>query len=52
MAEGLVATGTVRLARFYGARARRLLPAGLSVLVVGWSPRAWWLPSLRSQRPG
>src|SRR3954453_7145388 len=27
-------TGTVRLARFYAARAPRLLPAGLTVLVV------------------
>lgn len=30
----LITTGRVRLARFYGARARRLLPAGTTVLAV------------------
>jgi peptidoglycan/LPS O-acetylase OafA/YrhL len=45
----LMTTGTVRLARFYGARARRLLPAGITVLVVVVVASAWWLPSLRAR---
>jgi peptidoglycan/LPS O-acetylase OafA/YrhL len=47
--QEVTATGTVRLARFYGARARRLLPAGMTVLVVVVVASAWWLPSLRAR---
>lgn len=47
--QELMTTGTVRLARFYGARARRLLPAGITVLVVVVVASAWWLPSLRAR---
>jgi peptidoglycan/LPS O-acetylase OafA/YrhL len=43
------ATGTVRLARFYGARARRLLPAGLVVLVTTAVAAAWLLPPLQAR---
>src|SRR3954467_179456 len=42
-------TGSVRLARFYGARARRLLPAGVAVLVVTATASAWLLPPLRAR---
>src|SRR3954468_16735037 len=42
-------TGTVRLARFYAARARRLLPAGLTVLVVTAAASAWLLPPLQAR---
>jgi peptidoglycan/LPS O-acetylase OafA/YrhL len=42
-------TGTVRLARFYGARARRLLPAGVTVLVVTAAACAWLLPPLQAR---
>jgi peptidoglycan/LPS O-acetylase OafA/YrhL len=45
----VVSTGTVRLARFYGARARRLLPAGITVLVVVAVASAWWLPPLQAR---
>ncbi|TYP86852.1 acyltransferase family protein [Blastococcus xanthinilyticus] len=43
------ATGTVRLAAFYGARARRLLPAGLLVLVSSAAAAAWLLPPLEAR---
>jgi peptidoglycan/LPS O-acetylase OafA/YrhL len=42
-------TGTVRLGRFYGARARRLLPAGITVLVVVAVASAWLLPPLQAR---
>ncbi|MDQ3885833.1 MAG: acyltransferase, partial [Actinomycetota bacterium] len=45
----IVTTGTVRLARFYGARARRLLPAGITVLVAVAVASAWWLPPLQAR---
>ncbi|MDQ3825461.1 MAG: acyltransferase family protein, partial [Actinomycetota bacterium] len=47
--QELMTTGTVRLARFYGARVRRLLPAAITVLVVVVVASAWWLPSLRAR---
>jgi peptidoglycan/LPS O-acetylase OafA/YrhL len=43
------ATGTVRLSRFYAARARRLLPAGTAVLVVTAVASAWLLPPLQAR---
>ncbi|MFD2090762.1 acyltransferase family protein [Blastococcus deserti] len=43
------ATGTVRLARFYGARARRLLPAGIVVLLATAAASAWLLPPLQAR---
>jgi peptidoglycan/LPS O-acetylase OafA/YrhL len=43
------ATGTVRLARFYGARARRLLPVGIVVLVATAAASAWLLPPLQAR---
>jgi peptidoglycan/LPS O-acetylase OafA/YrhL len=43
------ATGTVRLARFYGARARRLLPAGIVVLVATAAAATWLLPPLQAR---
>ncbi len=42
-------TGTVRLVRFYGARARRLLPAGVTVLVATAAACAWLLPPLQAR---
>src|SRR5215217_5700711 len=45
----LRSTGTVRLGRFYGARARRLLPAGLVVLVSTALASAWLLPPLQAK---
>jgi peptidoglycan/LPS O-acetylase OafA/YrhL len=42
-------TGSVRLARFYGARARRLLPEGIAVLVVTAAASAWLLPPLQAR---
>lgn len=45
----IVTAGTVRLAQFYGARARRLLPAGITVLVAVAVASAWWLPPLRAR---
>jgi peptidoglycan/LPS O-acetylase OafA/YrhL len=45
----VVITGTVRLVRFYGARARRLLPAGITVLVAVAVASAWWLPALQAR---
>ncbi|WP_222265779.1 acyltransferase family protein [Modestobacter marinus] len=45
----LQATGTVRLARFYGGRARRLLPAGAVVLVSTAVAAAWLLPPLSAR---
>jgi peptidoglycan/LPS O-acetylase OafA/YrhL len=47
--QELTTRGTVGLARFYGARARRLLPAGITVLAVVVVASAWWLPSLRAR---
>ncbi|WP_077098893.1 acyltransferase family protein [Mycobacterium terramassiliense] len=44
------ASGTVRLARFYGARARRLLPASATVGVVIMLGSAALLPALQSRR--
>ncbi|WP_433606805.1 SGNH hydrolase domain-containing protein [Prescottella agglutinans] len=41
--------GTVRVARFYGARARRLLPAGTLVLVVTAIGSAVLLPPLQAR---
>jgi peptidoglycan/LPS O-acetylase OafA/YrhL len=43
------ATGTVRLARFYGARARRLLPAGTTVIVVTAIASATLLPPIQAR---
>lgn len=42
-------TGTVRLARFYGARARRLLPASATVLVATAIGSAALLPPLQAR---
>ncbi len=42
-------TGTVRLARFYGARARRLLPAAVTVLVATCIASAALLPPLQAR---
>jgi peptidoglycan/LPS O-acetylase OafA/YrhL len=42
-------TGTVRLTRFYGARARRLLPAGVLVIAATAAAVAWLLPPLRAR---
>lgn len=42
-------TGSVRMARFYGARARRLLPAGTLVLVVTAIGSVWLLPPLQAR---
>ena len=41
--------GTVRLARFYGARARRLLPAAVTVLVTTCAASAVLLPPLQAR---
>ena len=41
--------GTVRLARFYGARARRLLPAAVAVLVATCIASAVLLPPLQAR---
>jgi peptidoglycan/LPS O-acetylase OafA/YrhL len=43
------ATGTVRLGRFYAARARRLLPAGVLVIVATGAAAAWLLPPLQAR---
>src|SRR5262249_11281625 len=43
------ATGGVRLARFYGARARRLLPAGTTVLAVTAIISAMLLPPIQAR---
>ncbi|MBV9650796.1 MAG: acyltransferase family protein [Pseudonocardiales bacterium] len=45
----VVSTGTVRLARFYSSRARRLLPAAATVLVAVVVTSAWLLPALRAR---
>ncbi len=45
----LAATGTVRLARFFAARARRLLPAGIAVLLTTVVAAAWLLPPLQAR---
>jgi peptidoglycan/LPS O-acetylase OafA/YrhL len=45
----LAGTGRVRLARFYGARARRLLPAGIAVLLATAVACAWLLPPLQAR---
>ncbi|WP_413467136.1 acyltransferase family protein [Mycolicibacterium sp. 120270] len=42
-------SGTVRLARFYGARARRLLPAAVTVLVATCAASALLLPPLQAR---
>jgi len=42
-------TGRVRAARFYGARARRLLPAGILVIVATAAASAWLLPPLQAR---
>jgi peptidoglycan/LPS O-acetylase OafA/YrhL len=42
-------TGSVRLARFYGARARRLLPAAVTVLVATCAASAVLLPPLQAR---
>ncbi|MFZ2175028.1 MAG: acyltransferase family protein, partial [Rhodococcus sp. (in: high G+C Gram-positive bacteria)] len=42
-------TGRVRLARFYGARARRLLPAGATVLVATALGAVMLLPPLQAR---
>ena len=42
-------TGTVRLAQFYGARARRLLPAAVTVLVATCVASAVLLPPLQAR---
>ena len=44
----MASTGTVRLAQFYGARARRLLPAAATVLVVTAIGAAVLLPPLQA----
>lgn len=41
--------GTVRLGRFYGARARRLLPAAVTVLVATCAASAVLLPPLQAR---
>src|SRR4051794_16525374 len=41
--------GTVRMARFYGARVRRLLPAAILVLVATALASAWLLPPLTAR---
>jgi peptidoglycan/LPS O-acetylase OafA/YrhL len=45
----VTSTGTVRLARFYGARARRLLPAGATVLIATAIAAAALLPPLQAR---
>lgn len=45
----VTATGSVRMARFYGARARRLLPAGGLVLVATAVGSALLLPPLQAR---
>jgi peptidoglycan/LPS O-acetylase OafA/YrhL len=45
----IAATGTVRLARFYGARARRLLPASAAVGVVTAVASAALLPPMQAR---
>jgi peptidoglycan/LPS O-acetylase OafA/YrhL len=42
-------TGGVRLGRFFGARARRLLPAGSVVLLTTAAASAWLLPPLEAR---
>jgi peptidoglycan/LPS O-acetylase OafA/YrhL len=42
-------TGAVRLARFYGARARRLLPAAVTVLIATCAASAVLLPPLQAR---
>src|SRR4051794_19462553 len=42
-------SGTIRLARVYAARARRLLPAGMLVLVATALASAWLLPPLQAR---
>ena len=46
------ATGTVSLRRFWGARARRLLPASVLVGVVTIIASAWLLPPLQAKTVG
>jgi len=49
LAREVEATGTVRLARFYGARARRLLPAAGVVLLATAAAAVAWLPPLQAR---
>ncbi|WP_156663070.1 acyltransferase, partial [Mycobacterium sp. 1274761.0] len=42
-------TGTVRMAKFYAARARRLLPAAITVLVATCTASAMLLPPLQAR---
>ncbi len=42
-------TGSVRLAQFYGARARRLLPAAVTVLIATCAASAVLLPPLQAR---
>ena len=44
-------TGTVRLGRFYGARARRLLPASATVGVITMIGATLLLPPLQAETP-
>jgi peptidoglycan/LPS O-acetylase OafA/YrhL len=45
----LESTGTIRLSRFYAARARRLLPAAILVVVATAAGVAWLLPPLQAR---
>ena len=45
----MTGTGTVEVARFYGARARRLLPAAATVLAVTAAGAAVLLPPLQAR---
>ncbi len=49
LAREVTSTGTVRLSRFYGARARRLLPASATVGVVTAVGAALLLPPLQAR---
>jgi peptidoglycan/LPS O-acetylase OafA/YrhL len=49
LARELAGTGRVRLARFYGARARRLLPASTLALVTTTVAAALLLPPLQTR---
>jgi peptidoglycan/LPS O-acetylase OafA/YrhL len=46
----VTAAGTIRLGRFYGARARRLLPASATVGIVTAIGAAVLLPPLQARR--
>ncbi|MCW2634184.1 MAG: putative acyltransferase [Blastococcus sp.] len=49
LAREVGTTGTVRLGRFYAARARRLLPAGVLVIVATATAAAALLPPLQAR---